>query len=409
MVKLLLTMEAAFGSIRAHALRSLLTVLGIVIGVASVITVVSIFQGMSVSISEQFAGLGANNLTVRSETSFDDQLRGRRSRIEISDYQRLQERVQHLAELSPTFDVMGDHGGIVSAGRVEAFTRVIASSPSYQHSRQVYPKIGRFITEADVQSRRRVCVLGEALRKNLNLPQNPLGQYIRIGSEWCKVVGIMEERGEVFGFSQDDFVLMPFATGLGMVPDAALIDLRIDLQVLDRNNLEFLQERVEQVLRLSRRLGPTVPDDFKVETADQLGESLKSVINLVTTVFVGIVGISLLVGGIGIMNIMLVSVTERTREIGICKALGATSRSIMMQFLSEAVLLSAIGGLIGVAIGYAGGVLASLLIPGLPAAVVPWWAVVISVVFSGIVGVIFGLLPAAKAARLDPIEALRYE
>lgn len=409
MAKLLLTMEAAFGSIRAHALRSLLTVLGIVIGVASVITVVSIFQGMSVSIGEQFAGLGANNLTVRSETSFEDQLQGRRSRIEISDYQRLQDRVQHLAELSPTFDVMGDHGGIVSAGRVEAFTRVIASSPSYQHSRQVYPKIGRFITEADVQSRRRVCVLGETLRNNLNLPQNPLGQYIRIGSESCKVVGIMEERGEVFGFSQDDFVLMPFATGLSMVPDAALIDLRIDLQVLDRNNMEFLKERVEQVLRLSRRLGPAVPDDFKVETADQLGESLKSIINLVTTVFVGIVGISLLVGGIGIMNIMLVSVTERTREIGICKALGATSRSIMMQFLSEAVLLSAIGGLIGVAIGYAGGVLASSLIPGLPDAVVPWWAVVISVLFSGIVGVIFGLLPAAKAARLDPIDALRYE
>ncbi|WP_337243634.1 ABC transporter permease [Luteimonas sp. gir] len=409
MAEFLLTMEAAFGSIRAHALRSLLTALGIVIGVASVIAVVSIFQGMSASIGEQFAGLGANNLSVRAETSFEDQLQGRRSRIAISDYQRLQDSVQHLAELSPTFDVMGDHGGTVSAGRVEAFTRVIASSPSYQHSRQIYPKIGRFITEADTQSRRRVCVLGETLRENLNLPENPLGQYIRIGSEWCKVVGIMEERGEVFGFSQDDFVLMPFATGLAMVRDAAQIDLRIDLQVRDRNNLEFLKERVERVLRQSRRLDAAAPDDFKVETADQLGDSLKSVINLVTTVFVGIVGISLLVSGIGIMNIMLVSVTERTREIGICKALGATSRSIMLQFLSEAVLLSAIGGLIGVAIGYAGGALASSLIPSLPAAVVPWWAVVISVVFSGMVGVIFGLLPAAKAARLDPIDALRYE
>lgn len=409
MSDILMTLEAAFNSIRAHALRSLLTVLGIVIGVASVIAVVSIFQGMSASITEQFAGLGANNLSVRAETSFEDQLQGRRSRITITDYQRLHDSVQHLAELSPTFDVLGDHGGNVSAGRVEAFTRVIASSPSYQHSRQVYPRIGRFITEADNDSRRRVCVLGETLRENLNLPANPLGQYIRIGSEWCKVVGIMEERGEVFGFSQDDFVLMPFATGLALVAEATQIDLRIDLQARDRSNLDFLRERIEQVLRQSRRLALSAPDDFKVETADQLGDSLKTVINLVTTVFAGVVGISLLVGGIGIMNIMLVSVTERTREIGICKALGATSRSILLQFLGEATLLSALGGMIGVAIGYAGGVLASSLIPGLPAAVVPWWAVVLSVVFSGLVGVIFGLIPAAKAARLDPIEALRYE
>ncbi|AHY60962.1 ABC transporter permease [Stenotrophomonas rhizophila] len=409
MTDVLLTMEAAFNSIRAHTLRSLLTVLGIVIGVASVIAVVSIFQGMSASITEQFAGLGANNLSVRAETSFEDQLQGRRSRIAISDYQRLHDSVQHLAELSPTLDVLGDHGGNVSAGRVEAFTRVIASSPSYQHSRQVYPRIGRFITEADNDSRRRVCVLGETLRENLNLPANPLGQYIRIGSEWFKVVGIMEERGEVFGFSQDDFVLMPFATGLALVSDPAQVDLRIDLQARDRSNLEFLRDRVEQVLRQSRRLAASAPDDFKVETADQLGDSLQTVINLVTTVFVGVVGISLVVGGIGIMNIMLVSVTERTREIGICKALGASSRSILLQFLGEAVLLSALGGLIGVAIGYAGGLLASSLIPGLPAAVVPWWTALLSVAFSGLVGVIFGLIPAAKAARLDPIEALRYE
>lgn len=409
MTDTLLTLEAALNSIRAHALRSLLTVLGIVIGVASVIAVVSIFQGMSASITEQFAGLGANNISVRSETSFEHQLQGRRSRLAIEDYQRLHDGVQHLAEVSPTFDVLGDHGGNVSAGRVEAFTRVIAGSPSYQHSRQIYPRVGRFITEADNVARRRVCVLGERLRQNLALPANPLGQYIRIGSEWCKVVGIMEERGEVFGFSQDDFVLMPFATGLALAPDVTQIDLRIDLQVRERGNLEFLRDRIGQVLRQSRRLDASAPDDFKVETAEQLGESLKTVINLVTTVFSGVVGISLLVGGIGIMNMMLVSVTERTREIGICKALGATSGSILLQFLLEATLLSALGGLIGVAIGYAGGVLACSLIPGLPAAVVPWWAVVLSVVFSGMVGMIFGLIPAAQAARLDPIEALRYE
>ncbi|MCF5091337.1 MULTISPECIES: ABC transporter permease [Stenotrophomonas] len=409
MAELLLILENALKSIRAHALRSLLTVLGIIIGVGSVIAVVSIFQGMAASITEQFAGLGANSLSVRAETSFEDQLQGRRSRISLLDFQQLQDSVQYLAEISPTLDVMGDYGGTVSAGRVEAFTRVIASSPSYQHSRQVYPRLGRFITEADNDSRRRVCVIGEALRKNLNLRENPLGDYIRIDSEWCKVVGVMEERGEVFGFSQDDFVLVPFSTGLALVRDVAQIDLRIDLHVRDRTNIELVKQRSEQALRRSRRLSNDVADDFRVETPDQLGDSLKTIINLVSTVFAGVVGISLLVGGIGIMNIMLVSVTERTREIGICKALGATSRSILLQFLGEAMVLSAIGGLIGVVIGYAGGALASALIPGLPAAVVPWWAVILSVAFSGLVGVIFGIIPAAKAARLDPIEALRYE
>ena len=405
----LLILEGALNSIRAHLLRSLLTVLGIIIGVASVIAVVSVFQGMAASITEQFAGLGANSLSVRAETSFEDQLQGRRSRISLLDFQQLQDSVQYLADISPTLDVMGDHGGTVSAGCVQAFTRVIASSPSYQHSRLVYPRLGRFITEADNDSRRRVCVLGETLRENLNLPRNPLGYYIRINSEWCKVVGVMEERGKVFGFSQDDFVLMPFSTGLALVRDVAQIDLRIDLQVRDRTNIELVRQRAEQALRRSRRLSSDAVDDFRVETPDQLGDSLKTIINLVGTVFASLVGISLLVGGIGIMNIMLVSVTERTREIGICKALGATSRSILLQFLGEAIVLSALGGLIGVVIGYAGGALASALIPGLPAAVVPWWAVVLSVAFSGLVGVIFGIIPAAKAARLDPIEALRYE
>ncbi len=409
MADLLLVVESAWASIRAHALRSLLTVLGIVIGVASVIAVVSVFQGMAASITDQFAGLGANNLTVRSETSFDDQLQGRRSRISLEDYQRLVDGLPGVGEVSPSFNVMGDHGGTVHAGRADTFTRVIASSPAYQHSRQVYPRLGRFITAADNDSRRRVCVIGEKLRSNLELPADPVGQYIRIGSEWCKVVGLMEERGEVFGFSQDDFVLMPFATGLALVKDASQVDLSIDVQVADTAEMDAVKDRIDALLRQSRLRGGSQGGDFRVETAEQLGDSLKSIIHLVSMVFAGIVGVSLLVGGIGIMNIMLVSVTERTREIGICKALGATRQAILLQFLSEAALLSAIGGIIGVVLGYAGGLLASLVIPGLPPATVPWWTVVLSVLFSAAVGVVFGTIPAAKAAGLDPIDALRYE
>ena len=409
MADLLLIFESAWASIRAHSTRSLLTVLGIVIGVASVIAVISIFQGMSASITDQFAGLGANNLTVRAETSFDDQLQGRRSRISLEDYQRLLDGLPGMGEVSPSFDVMGDHGGVVHAGRADAFTRVIASSPSYQHSRMVYPRLGRFITAADNAARRRVCVIGEKLRRNLKLPADPVGQYLRIGSEWCKVVGLMEERGEVFGFSQDDFVLMPFATGLAMLPDASQVDLSINVQVADEAELQAVKGRIEALLRQSRRRAGNQGGDFSVETAEQLGDSLRGIIRLVSMVFAGIVGVSLVVGGIGIMNIMLVSVTERTREIGISKALGAARQTILLQFLSEAALLSAIGGIIGVVLGYAGGLLASLVIPGLPPALVPWWAALLSVLFSAAVGVVFGMIPAAKASRLEPIEALRYE
>jgi len=245
--------------------------------------------------------------------------------------------------------------------------------------------------------------------ENLELPSTGVGEFIRVGDEWCRVVGVMEQRGELFGFSQDDYVLLPYTTMQRLLGSSRRFDIQIQLLVDDLERMDEVIERIRRVLRQQHNLRAGEDDDFRVQTSEQLTASFNQIVNTITAVAGGIVGISLLVGGIGIMNIMLVSVTERTREIGILKALGARRIDIMLQFLIEAVLLCILGGLVGIALGYGAGALVAMMLPGFPPAHVPLWAILLSVGFSGAVGILFGILPAAKAARLDPIEALRYE
>jgi putative ABC transport system permease protein len=400
------SVRSALASIRAHRLRSFLTSLGIIIGVASVITVISLIQGLSKSVSDQFMGLGGNGLTIRPHNEFKDVMRGKINYLRFEDVEQLRLRVDEVRELSPVFSPGFSEVRFTS---MSGTAQVFATAASYQEVNQRYAQMGRFISESDNTGARRVAVIGEKLIEDLHLPPNPVGQFIRYANEWFKIVGVMEKRGEIFGMSQDNYMIIPFKTGQSIIGNNTRPQLTITVAVRDLNQVEATRSRIRNVMRQAHRLKDDERDDFEIEAADQIAKTFDKISSTVTLVMGGVVGIALLVGGIGIMNIMLVSVKERTREIGICKAIGARSRDILLQFLIEAVTLSLLGGLIGLAIGYGLGVAIAAMIPDFPPAVVPWWAVALSVLFSGSVGVVFGVVPASQAARLDPIEALRYE
>jgi putative ABC transport system permease protein len=399
--------RAALASIRAHAFRSFLTTLGIVIGVASVIAMVSIIQGLSFFIGQQFQGLGSNSLTVESYTSEENWMQGRRARLTQDDFDLIRYRVSGISSITPI--MYSQFGGRVRYGAQTANAQVYGTTYAYQDVAQSFTARGRFLSESDNDTRRRVAVIGEEVREDLALPEDPVDEFIEINGEWLKIIGLLEPKGEILGQSQDNQVVIPYSTMVSLQGNQRQPDIWIQATVADLNQMDGITATIKRLLRDAHDLDEEEEDDFRVQTADQLQDTINSILNNVTVVAAGIVGISLLVGGIGIMNIMLVSVTERTREIGICKAIGAKRHHILLQFLLEALALCLLGGLVGLVIGYGIGALVASLIPGFPAAHTPFWAIVLALGFSGAVGLIFGILPAAKAANLDPIASLRYE
>ena len=399
----------AIGSIRGHGLRSVLTMLGISIGVASVIAVVALVQGLSNAIGQQFQGLGGNTLTLRADTPIEDEMRGVMNRLKLSDLDQLKRRVDDIGHVTPVVVAGAGVGADVRNGASVGKGMLLGTTAGYQDVQQIYPRYGRFLTDGDDAARRRVVVLGDRMRRDLKLPADATSRYIQINGEWFKVVGVMEPRGELFGQSQDNYLLMPYQTALAVNGVGAEPDLSITFTVTDLDLAVGVKDRATALLRELHGLKPGQPNDFVVESSDALAKSFAQISTTVTLVVAAVVGISLLVGGIGIMNIMLVSVTERTSEIGIAKALGAPREFILMQFLFEAVLLAVLGGLIGVVTGYLAGFGIARFIPDFPPPSLPWWAVAGACGFSGLIGVAFGILPASNAADLTPIEALRHE
>lgn len=406
MYNLLESMRSAFQAVWAHRLRSFLTTLGIIIGVAAVVAVVSLVQGLSHYISGELEGLGSNTLSVQAFTPFEQRQLGQYAKLTHEDLLAIQNKVPDINNITPMLRMVGS--AVQFEGESTA-TRVLGTTTRYMELNQVYPVQGRFISPSDGQTRRRVVVLGQEVQKDLRLPEQPVGEFVQIGGEWFKVIGVMESQGEILGFNQDDYVIVPYGTARSITGTGRWENINISLTVDDLDKVDLVKNRIERVLRNAHNLQPGDENDFEIQTPEQMMESFTGIIDMVTLVLGGIVGISLLVGGVGIMNIMLVSVTERTREIGICKALGAQRRDILLQFLIEALTLCMLGGLIGIFLGYGLGAMVSGMLPGFPAAFVPWWAVFLAFGFSASVGIIFGILPAAKAANLDPIEALRYE
>ncbi len=401
------SLRSAFAAIRANGLRSFLTALGIIIGVAAVIAVVSIVQGLSYTVNAQFQGLGADSITIRSYTPVDLQLSGRFARLTEADLRAVQHRVDGITDVTPIlFDPAGKTGQIGYRAK-NHFVQVSGVGSSYMDVVGVFPERGRFFSRDDEQRRRLVCLVGQEAARAIELPEDPVGQFIRIGDDWCRVIGVMEARGELFGFSQDDFVLLPYETMRRIIGTSRQHDLQIQLTITDMAQLDEVSSRIRRVLRQARDLKPGDPDDFKIQTPQQLTESFNAIVDTITAVAGGVVGISLLVGGIGIMNIMLVSVTERTREIGILKSLGASKWWIAWVFEKEALAIS----LLGVAGGLLVAVLARFaLVHGLGWKIELEADAILSSALAGIVsGLLGALYPALRAASQDPVDALSYE
>jgi len=396
----------ALQAIRANKMRSLLTMLGIIIGVAAVIAVVSIVQGLNYVISTQLEGVGATYIRVQwRQDPNDPDLAGREIKLTYEDGLAVEENAPAIRYFNPIFF----RGQRLMYRDRRHSTTLLGVGPWHQEVNDHWVEQGRFFSPLDLERHTRVCIIGRSIISELELGEEPLGKELIVGQFSFTIVGIMEEKGELFGQSRDDVILIPITTARDLYGMDSFKRLILDFQAVSAEDVEMAKDQLTEILRARHRIPKGKRNDFRVILQEEILETTGSILGTLTSVVGGVVSIALLVGGIGIMNIMLVSVTERTREIGIRKAVGARKSDILVQFLIEAVTISLVGGLIGVLGGWGLGILGAKAIPGFPSAHVPIWAIALGFSFAALVGVFFGTYPAAKAAAMDPIEALRHE
>jgi putative ABC transport system permease protein len=402
-------LKIALRAILANKMRSILTVLGVMIGVAAVIAVVSIVQGLQHKISNDLADIGSNFIEVFPDPGEQrNPFLQKMPDLTMEDAAAVRRGTTSIQDFTPIFIAQAQ----TKFGDARHSVQLYAVGPSYQEIVNHWVEHGRFFTAVDEEQRKRVATIGIDAAKDLNLGDNPVGKLIQVDNNTFTVVGVMEKKGGSFGNNEDDVILIPFTTAAVVYGSENMRKLVLAFQMEQGADLELAKEQVREVLRARHRLKKEDKDDFRILAQEEILKTTSSILGGVSMVMGGIVGIALLVGGIGIMNIMLVSVTERTREIGIRKSLGARRGDILLQFLIEAVALSGLGGLIGVL----GGILlanATRMVIGrwtdLPPVHTPVLAIGGAFMFCALIGIIFGIYPAAKASKLDPIEALRYE
>lgn len=402
----------AVDSIRAHKLRSFLTILGIVIGVMTVIGMVSIIQGLNKSFLSELQAAGSDMIVIRKNEGIQ---MGRQSEEERTRKDLTFDDVKAIEQGAPLVKAVAVSVYVSVFDSVEVKYRnaksdsamVIGMNEKWPVVMSLYlPQLGRFITESEVARSARICVLGSELADVLFPTTNPVGKEIRVGPEAFTIVGVLAKRGQIFGRSRDNFVGLPITT---LMKYFSYEKDGLEIMASPRQS-EMLGETIEQitsVLRQRRKVPYGKPNDFSIMTQDTLVDLYNQLTGAAYLVMIVISSIGLLVGGIGVMNIMLVSVKERTREIGIRKAIGARSGDILKQFLIEAIFLTGTGGLIGVLAGFCIALIVRAATP-LPASVSPW-SVVLGLSVSAAIGLFFGIFPAQKAARMDPIVSLRYE
>jgi putative ABC transport system permease protein len=400
----------AMAAIRANVLRAVLTTLGIIIGVAAVIAVVALGQGAQRRVQQQIQSMGTNVLTIRPNWGHFGGVRNVAQRLYVRDADALKRESNGLLTVSP----VASSGQQVTYSRWNAHAEIYGVWPEYFAIHDHHLALGRYFTEGELQGRRRVAVLGANVLSNLAgqdsaalTPESILGQTIQIRGVPFVVIGILKAKGESGFQGPDEDIFVPTSTALYRLFGGRERLNSIEVSTASPQEQDQAYSQIDQIMRRQHRLRPGDDADFQVFNAAEMMSTFNETNKTLTYLLAGIAGISLLVGGIGIMNIMLVSVTERTREIGVRKALGATRQNIMFQFLVESLALCVLGGILGVGVGF--------LAAHLMTTFAQWqtyvapYAVFTALGFSAGVGLFFGMWPARRAARLDPIEALRYE
>ena len=399
--------KIAVRALANNKLRGFLTMLGIIIGVASVITMLAIGQGSKRSIQAQISEMGSNMIMIHPGADVRGGVRQDASAMEtlkLQDYEDIVDETRFVSAVSPSVNSSGQ----AIYGANNAPTTVYGISPDYLEIRRYKVEDGDMFTEQDIQTAAKVCVVGKTVVDNL-FPDgsNPVGKVIRFQKLPFRIVGVLESKGyNSMGMDQDDLILAPYTTIQKKV--LAITHLQgITCSALKEEYTDQAIDEITEILRRNHKLKESDDDDFTIRSQQELSTMLTSTTDIMTTLLAAVAGISLLVGGIGIMNIMYVSVTERTREIGLRMSIGAKGMDILAQFLIESILISVTGGLIGVLFGV-GAALIVNVVAHFPIYIQPW-SVLLSFVVCTVTGVFFGWYPAKKAAQLDPIEAIRYE
>ncbi len=400
-----LAFRVSYRALRKNKVRSILTTLGIIIGVAAVITMVALTQGAKETIKEQITSLGGNSLIVnagsRTRSGVKEGL-GSANTLTSQDAEAI-EKLGIVTYISPLMKTTEQ----VIWGNRNWFTAIVGTSPDFVFINDWFPERGNFFNSEDIIKAEQVCVLGKTVASNLFGYQNPISKTVRIGNKSFRVIGVLGSKGQTPGGSdQDDIVVIPYTTLQRRILGVTHLE-NIAVSVRTEKDIPFAQAQITQLLRERHQIRPNMEDDFNIKTQVNVIERIFTISKIMTILLGSIASISLIVGGIGIMNIMLVSVTERTKEIGIRMSVGARERDILLQFLIEALVLSLIGGLIGIVLGIVGSKISSFFThwPTL----VSFGSIILAFSFAIIVGIFFGLYPARKASKLDPIEALRYE
>jgi putative ABC transport system permease protein len=400
--------KISFESIGKNKLRSFLTILGIIIGVSAVIIMISIGLGAQREIEARIASLGTNLILVTPGTSSASGVRqaaGSFSRLTLEDFDLIKKDATYLEGVSPVITTRGQ----IIGGDGNWNTSISGVSLDYLTIRFWDVESGYSFTESDIKGKKKVCLLGKTVAANLFPDSDPVGQKIRIRNVPFEVIGVLSQKGQsVGGSDSDDIIIAPYTTVKTRLSGRNFIP-QIMCSAINSEFIELAQEEVRELMRISHELDPFAgdQDNFTVRNQSEITEAQTESTQVMTTLLASIAGVSLLVGGIGIMNIMLVSVTERTREIGIRVALGARESDILTQFLVEAVVLSLFGGLLGIFLGF-GGIYLVEAISGMATAV-DSDAILLAFSFSGVIGILFGFLPARKAAALNPIDALQFQ